>query len=68
MANSMVTQQATNSKPQPVIITTPWSWGFQDASEGKSVYFGNHYFAGPKLGEYRKGWAEGQRVKAQRSH
>jgi len=60
-------QQQVNVKPK-VIGGVAWSWGFQDASEGKSVYLGNHYFAGGKLGEYRRGWAEGQRVKAQRSH
>lgn len=60
----MQSKNNTQSAVQPKVITgTPWAWGFEDGAKGQSVYTGYHLFAGPKLTEYRKGWAEGKRIK-----
>lgn len=58
-----VTQNAVNAK-----VTLPWAWGFEDGSKGESFYHGNDLFVGRKLVEWRAGWSEAQKVKAQRKH
>ena len=52
----IVTRTATT--PQP----TAWQLGFEDASAGKSIWFGYYMFVGPQLTDYKAGWLEGQRV------
>lgn len=57
------TDQATQVKPK-AITGTPWAWGFEDGSLGKSVYAGYHLFSGKKLVEYKRGWSEARKLKA----
>lgn len=62
MNTTILTQQSANVKPSPKVIPSiAWAWGFEDGAQRKSIYTGYHLFAGVKLGEYKRGWAEGKR-------
>lgn len=54
--NAMIVTQSTTT-PQP----TAWQLGYEDASAGKSIWYGYYMFIGPQLCEYKLGWLEGQR-------
>lgn len=62
-ATMIVTQTTTATQPK-VIPSTAWAWGFEDGAQRKSIYTGYHLFAGAKLSEYKRGWAEGRKVRS----
>lgn len=69
MNTSTLVQTNVNVKPQPTMIpSVAWAWGFEDGSANRSIYTGYHLFCGQRLTQYKAGWMEGQRVKAQRGH
>lgn len=63
MNSNSTTNTTTNAK-----VTLAWAWGFEDGATGESFYHGNDLFVGKKLVEWRAGWTEAQKVKAQRVH
>lgn len=65
MNSTIVTQPTATVKAQPKVITsTAWAWGFEDGAKGVTVYNGYHLFAGVRLGEYKRGWSEGRKVRS----
>lgn len=65
MNDNTVNQNQPTVNAKPITITsTAWAWGFEDGAQNVTVYNGYHFFAGAKLTEYKRGWAEGRKARS----
>ena len=46
---------------KPIVVeSVPWSWGFESALRGESVYEGYTFFCGRRFLEWERGWNAGK--------